>query len=132
MKVLSLREPYASLIKEQIKLIETRSWKTNYRGELYIHTSKSKVNLKDLRVKNAFDLLKDKNLKYGYIILKCQLVNCVYMDEEFINKIKQNQNEYICGDYQIGRYAWVLNDIQVLDEPIPAKGQLNIWNYEEC
>lgn len=35
MKVLSLTEPFATLIKENLKLIETRSWKTSYRGELY-------------------------------------------------------------------------------------------------
>ena len=29
MKVISLREPYATLIKNKIKLVETRSWKTN-------------------------------------------------------------------------------------------------------
>lgn len=40
MKVLSIKEPYASLIKNNIKKIETRSWKTNYRGKLYIHASK--------------------------------------------------------------------------------------------
>ena len=34
MKVLSLLEPWASLIKENKKKIETRSWKTSYRGEL--------------------------------------------------------------------------------------------------
>ena len=39
MKVLSLTEPGATLIREKKKLIETRSWKTDYRGELYIHGS---------------------------------------------------------------------------------------------
>lgn len=33
MKVLSIKEPYATLIANGDKLIETRSWKTNYRGE---------------------------------------------------------------------------------------------------
>ena len=42
MKVLSLTEPYATLIKNGIKTIETRSWKTNYRGKLYIHASSTK------------------------------------------------------------------------------------------
>ena len=46
-KVLSIREPYASLIKLKIKTIETRSFKTNYRGELYIHASLSKSNVDD-------------------------------------------------------------------------------------
>ena len=40
MKVISIKEPFATLIKDGIKIYETRSWKTNYRGEIYIHASK--------------------------------------------------------------------------------------------
>ena len=40
-------EPWGSLIKEKVKYIETRSWKTNYRGELYIHTSLKKIPKND-------------------------------------------------------------------------------------
>ena len=47
MRVLTLKEPFASLIGEKIKTIETRSWRTNYRGELYIHASISKVPKND-------------------------------------------------------------------------------------
>ena len=43
MKVLSIKEPFATLIKEGKKKIETRSWKTSYRGELYIHASSTKI-----------------------------------------------------------------------------------------
>lgn len=39
MKVLSIKEPFATLIKDGVKRYETRSWKTNYRGEIYIHAS---------------------------------------------------------------------------------------------
>ena len=130
MRVLSLREPYASLIKEKIKTIETRSFKTNYRGALYIHASKAKINLKDERVKEAYNLLKNKELNYGYIILKCNLVDCIYMDKKYIEKIKQNKKEYLTGLYEEGRYAWILEDIEPLDENIPAQGKLNIWHYE--
>ena len=49
--------------------------------------------------------------------------------EEYIENIKKNHNEYICGRYEVGRYGWVLEDIEVI-EPIPAKGQLGFWNYE--
>ena len=65
----------------------------------------------------------------GCILCKCKLVDCVYMDEEYIENIKKNHNEYICGRYEVGRYGWVLEDIEVI-EPIPAKGQLGFWNYE--
>ncbi|MCI6265916.1 MAG: ASCH domain-containing protein, partial [Erysipelotrichaceae bacterium] len=46
-KVLSLKEPFASLIKEGIKKVETRSWQTSYRGELYIHASISRSSINE-------------------------------------------------------------------------------------
>ena len=32
--------------------------------------------------------------------------------------------------YEIGRYAWILDDVEII-EPIKAKGQLGIWNYNK-
>jgi hypothetical protein len=132
MKVISLLEPWASLIKEKVKYIETRSWKTKYRGELYIHASKRKLTKTNLiKYKEQLNLLESTDFKYGYIIAKCKLVDCKYMDEELINEVQKNHNEYICGGYEIGRYAWILQDIEILDKPIKANGQLGIWNYNE-
>lgn len=131
MKVVSIIEPWASLIKEKVKYIETRSWKTNYRGKIYIHASLKKVPKKDERINNLISLLKDKDFKYGHIIAEATLVDCIYMDEEFLSKIKENQQEYICGEYSTGRYAWVLKDIKELKNPIPAKGNLGIWNFND-
>lgn len=39
MKALSLRQPWAWLVVTGYKTIETRTWKTNYRGLLLIHAS---------------------------------------------------------------------------------------------
>lgn len=130
MKVLSLTEPYATLIKEKIKTIETRSWKTNYRGELYIHASSTKIPKNWQENKEFMNLIKDTPLNFGHIICKCELVDCIYMTEEFIKDIQKKKSEYLSGDYQIGRYAWILKNIEPLKKPIKAKGQLNIWNYE--
>lgn len=52
MKVLSLTEPFATLILNGSKIVETRSWKTSYRGELYIHASLTKISKNDLMIKN--------------------------------------------------------------------------------
>ncbi|MDD2490481.1 MAG: ASCH domain-containing protein [Bacilli bacterium] len=128
MKVLSLKQPYADLIKNKIKMIETRSWSTKYRGELYIHTSKTKINYKELRNKAVLNFINVNKCEYGAIILKCKLVDCILMTEEFINEIKQNKNEYLCGYYEIGRYAWLLSDIEII-KPIYVNGKLGIWNY---
>lgn len=129
MKVLSLKEPFATLIKEHYKCIETRSWKTNYRGELYIHASLTKMTKFDNR-EELKELIKDMEMKNGYIICKCKLVDCIYMDEAFLKEIKKNHQEYIFGQYEIGRYAWVLKDVEPLKEPIQVKGHLGIWNYD--
>lgn len=131
MKVLSLTEPYATLIKEKKKWVETRSWKTNYRGILYIHASLTKMKKIDAENKELMNLIKDIPLNYGHIICKCNLVDCVYMTEDYVNNMKLNHQEFICGTYETGRYAWILEDIEVLKHPIKVKGHLGIWNYEE-
>ncbi len=131
MKVLSIIEPWASLIKENVKYIETRSWKTTYRGKIYIHASLKKVPKNNDHINKLVSLLKEKDFKYGHIIAEANLVDCIYMDEEFINEIKSNQTEYLCGDYQIGRYAWKLTNIKPLSQPIKASGKLGIWTYNK-
>lgn len=128
MKVLSIREPYATLIKKKVKHIETRSWKTNYRGELYIHASKTKMFREDANNKELMKLVSLEELNYGNIICKCKLVDCILMDQEFLNSISKNEAEFICGIYELGRYAWILEDIEEV-EKVPTKGRLNIWEY---
>lgn len=115
-----------------MKRIETRSWKTKYRGEIYIHAGKSKNFLKKINNSKVLNLLEGIELNYGNIICKAKLVDCVYMTEEFIDKIKNENNyEYALGEYAVGRYAWVLEGVQELDKKICAKGKLNIWTYSE-
>ena len=122
MKVLSIKEPYASLIKDGYKCYETRSFKTNYRGELYIHASLSKSNVDD-------ELSKLVTPMYGKIICKCKLVDCVLMTENYVKEIKEKTPmEYKCGLYEAGRYAWILESVEEIDA-IKAKGKLGIWNF---
>lgn len=131
MKVLSLKEPFATLIKNKKKYIETRSWKTNYRGELYIHASISKIRKEVKERKELMELVSDDEMGYGKILCKCELVDCIYMTREYIEEIKNNDyQQYICGHYEVGRYAWILKNVEPLEKTIPAKGKLGIWNFE--
>lgn len=132
MKVLSLTEPYASLVKDGVKKIETRSWKTNYRGRLYIHVSSTPIPVKCRNNSELMNLVDYNNLNFGHIICSCYLEDCVLMTDSFIEKIKNTDyNEYIAGEYAPGRYAWILKDLEVLDNPIKVGGHLGIWNYME-
>ena len=130
MKVISIKEPFATLIAKGIKKIETRSWKTNYRGELFIHASGKQLAKEFIKNDFVLDLIKNMDMNYGNIICKCNLVDCIYMDEGFLNYINQNQIEYNLGEYKLGRYAWIIEDVEPI-YPMPAKGRLNIWNFDD-
>lgn len=47
MKALSIKQPWASLVATGIKNIECRTWKTNYRGEILICSSKGDMEWED-------------------------------------------------------------------------------------
>ena len=87
MKVISIKEPYATLIMEQKKSIETRSWKTNYRGEILIHASQSSHKMSGEMLK----ITKNMDFHNGNIICKAELVDCILMDESFLKKVKKNK-----------------------------------------
>lgn len=132
MKVISLTEPFATLISTGIKTIETRSWKTNYRGKLYIHASLTKIPVTYKNNQELMSLIDDKKLNFGNIVCSCDLVDCIEMTDEFIENIKKDYpKEYITGIYAPGRYAWILKNIEILDEPIKVKGHLGIWDFEQ-
>lgn len=149
MKVLTLYQPWASLVALNEKRIETRSWRTSYRGTLAIHAGKgfhpsyqTLANL-DATFNRALTGGKDWNpdiwdtLPLGSVIAICNLVDCqkiVFRDRTFAkleNGIYVEGNERAFGDYSPGRYAWILEDIHQLAKPIPAKGMQRIWNWDQ-
>lgn len=73
--------------------------------------------------------MKKIKLNYGKIICKATIVDCVKMTPEYIEKMKKNHQEFILGIYEEGRYAWILENIKVLEPSIVAKGKLGLWEY---
>ena len=49
------------------------------------------------------------------------------MTPEFI--AQQSEQELKCGDWQPGRFAWVLEIIRPVVPPIPATGGQKLWNW---
>ena len=85
MKALSLMEPWAALIAAGVKSIETRSWRTAYRGPLYIHASRAKVDQKDPHIQRLLSLLPEGSLHPGFVVCRCVLKDCLPMDESYID-----------------------------------------------
>lgn len=145
MKAITIIQPWATLIALGEKRIETRSWKTSYRGELLIHAGKKiEKRLCDREpfwsTLHSHGIDSFEKIPNGAIIAKCNLVDCVKikLEDSFLSMPRatlENEklvcaNEYYFGDYTPGRYAWILENVEMLDEPIQAKGQLNLWNYK--
>ena len=125
MKALTIKQPWASLIIEGYKKYEFRSWKTNYRGKILIHSGLSLE--KDMK-----ERFKDYDLDYklGYIIGEAEIVDCILVDKEFNDSLR-NINPIVYGrSNHVENYAWKLENIKKYDKPIPCKGKLGLWNYE--
>ena len=128
LKAISLWQPWASLIPLGLKHYETRSWKTNYRGKLLICSTaaNSKQHKEYLKICNELELPAWENFSHGCAIAICDLVDCIEMTPKFI--AQQSQTELLCGDWQVGRYAWKLENIQPITEPFAVKGKQGLFN----
>ncbi len=148
MKVLTLTQPWATLVAIGAKKIETRSWSTPYRGPLAIHAAKgfpkwakegcAEPLFHEALYAAGYDIgLRSSDiLPRGMVIATCRLLDCLPMEAAgcvsgvFDDYPELNTaQERAFGDYAVGRWAWVLEDVKVLPEPIPAKGALGLWEY---
>lgn len=124
MKVLTIKQPWASLIVEGYKEYEFRSWKTNYRGKILIHAGKSldKSRLGDFE---EYDL----NYDFGAIIGEAELVDCILIDDNFDRKL-HDKNKLVYGNHtRVGIYAWKLENVKKYEKIEYVKGKLGLWDY---
>lgn len=131
MKGLTLWQPWASLVGRG-KHHETRSWATNYRGQIAIHAALRKPvinNLPQQTQKLITEALGNNWLSevpLGAIIAVANLTDC-----KPVKNINTDQIDRLLGDYSHGRWAWKLSNIVILDEHLPFKGRQGLWNIPE-
>ena len=138
MKGTSLHQPYAYAAVAGLKGNETRGYKTNVRGRIFIHATKKDI---DAVLKDAPTEIRDKiialqhespfcnePLYRGAIIGTVEIVDCVPV--ESVVEIL-TERERLLGDYSPGRYAWKLKNPVIFDKPITAKGKQGWWNWDE-
>lgn len=150
MKAITIWQPWASLLAHRVKLHETRSWETAYRGPIAIHAAAVKV---PQVLKRCFPEERDRTMFFdavakglhecytteeivhileelptGSVIATANLVGC--------HKITAIQRAYAVdnvelalGDWTPGRYAWEFSDMKLIT-PVPAKGKQGLWWWE--
>ena len=125
MKALSLTQPWATLVASGRKKVETRSWNTRYRGPLYIHAAKGfpPVAREFASVEHTLGRLPGR-IPGGALIAVVELVE-ILRTEEIAPSLSALERLY--GDYSVGRYAWRLENVRELPEPIPYRGALGLF-----
>ena len=126
MKVITIKQPWATLIAKGYKEFEFRTWYTKYRGDILIHAGKGVDRY-------AINRFKDYNLDYptGKIIAKAKITDCLKVDDTFRkNVIPKNPLVYRgISDTSWDGYGFKLENVEEI-KPIEVNGQLGLWDYD--
>ena len=140
MKALSIKQPWASLIAHGIKDIENRTWKTNFRGRIFIHASAKEAGriaklingpqLDFLMSRSKFSHL-DTSLIKSAIIGEVDIIDCV-INHPSIWAEKGFEYASVDGHGYKEVYNWVLANPVLYEKPIlNVKGKLSFWEFDK-
>jgi hypothetical protein len=101
-KAISLKQPWANLVAEGKKTIETRKWQTKYRGDLIICSSKTV-----------------DTYPAGYALCIVELYD--------IRPMEVKDEKQACYEIYPNAYSWLLRNLRKIDPIFPVKGQLSIF-----
>lgn len=92
-RVITLRQPFASLVAAGVKTIETRSWRTAYRDRIAIHAAARPMGDGGFKVMlaagvspsaalTAYSTNPDYGIPLGAVVATAELVDCVPMYDD--------------------------------------------------
>lgn len=131
-KVLSVRQPYASLLVNGIKDVENRSRRTNYRGTVLIHASAKTHDV----VEKYHNYLQDgvpligiekDIMRYAGYVEPYGLSSCILGSVDIVDCVQNHPSEWA----EKGQWQWICRNAKVFTQPIRnVKGKLGIWEWE--
>lgn len=134
---LSLWEPWASLIVAGFKRHETRHWATSLRGRVAIHAAK-KVDVADAPAELCAVALGrgwEKTRPIGCVVAVAELTACfhteVLTDPRAANLVGElRECDELAGNYAPGRFAFRLDQVRPLVEPLPIIGRQGFFHWK--
>ena len=115
MRVLSIRQPYASRIIEGRKTIELRSWNTSFRGRFYIHASGKHPTLPTSAIVGTVELI--------------DVVKYTSKSKFLMDRKKHLLNSWINStNKKQFKYGFILKNPRAV-KPILTKGRLGFWDF---
>ena len=130
MRAISLWQPWASAIAVGVKKVETRHWKTDYRGPIAIHAAKrwDRHQREFAEIEYALGRLPAR-LPFGALVAVATIKDC-RPTEELEQEVGAIERLY--GNFEPGRYGWILTDVRALPEPVPVTGRQGIFRVADA
>lgn len=153
MKVLPLWQPWATLVAIGAKRIETRHWPAGrhypFGERIAIHATKGGMSKRD-----ELALIEDPHfyaalrplvdggsptnreiveaLPRGAIVATAVIDRSSQMSPASIEQLRNlHPAEHAFGHYEVGRYAWILRDVEALEHPVPFKARQGLSEIED-
>lgn len=149
MKVISLWQPWATLVVIGAKTFETRHWSTSYRGELGIHAAKAcGPRIREIAEEEPFRSALEqagyrgfRDLPLGALLGTTRLVSVfkTHNGGEVMHDVKKGERalalipkgpERAFGDFTPGRYVWQLKDAIRYPEPLECRGHQGFFDVD--
>ncbi len=129
MKALTLWRPWSSFVVAGMKRFETRSWCTDYRGPLAIHSG---MHVESWGFGPLRDLLYELDRRdprgtlrtLGAVLGVVHLTGCYWTE----SLLCLDANERLLGNYSQGRWGWRLEEARALSRPVPCRGKQGLWD----
>lgn len=130
MKALTLTQPWATLVALGHKAVETRSWRTSYRGPIAIHAAKGfPAHARTFAEEERAIGRLPARIPRGAVVCIIDLVACQPTQDV---ALRISGLERHLGDYTPGRWAWQFDpaSLRTLNDPLAAKGAQRLWEWE--
>lgn len=118
MKCLSLKPPWHWAILEGHKQIENRTWRTNYRGPLLIHASKT-WDEQGARILNRNGFHGPFPANFGMIVGIVDLIDVI------------DDLMPVASKWFTGPFGWILRNPRWLPKPILWRGMLGLFDVPD-
>ncbi len=126
MKVITIKQPWATLIAKGYKEYEFRTWKTSYRGEILIHAAKTA----DKEAMKRFNYL-HLHYPFGCLVAKANLTDCIPVDKKKKKEIYEIDatvyRDLITNNFD--GYAFKLENVIEVDHK-KVNGKLSLWEMK--
>lgn len=132
MKVLSIQQPWATLICAGIKDVENRTWKAaKVPGRILIHASSKKVTRSFFEtIPYEWEAIIMNHIMLGNIVPLRQLPTSAIIGYVTVTGFEEGMTDSI-WDGGPDQIKWKLEDAWIFKEPITdVKGKLNLFDYD--